>query len=426
MPTPKHWTCLNPAWSKFFNMSAQTSRILDELARTGIDLLLREPFYAHVFGSLNKEIVGEGHPVDTLAVGLGRSTLTLYVNAGFWDQVLTDPAHRFGVVKHEMLHLVFRHLFVREPFLDPLLLNVAFDLVVNQFVERAQLPDDSIFLTSFPALGLQPGQTWFYYYKKLEDLRQGRGGQANGSPEQELLNNIRSDTHGMERHQPWREVRSRSELERDAAELHLDSLLRTAHQRTSAHAWGAMPGDVRELLEKQLLRPAPLLNWRTVLRLFAESASKTRLKNTIKRPSKRYGTVPGTRVRHRCRLLVAVDTSGSIRQAELALFFNEIFHLWRAGAAVEIVETDTKVYRQFPYRGTAPELVSGRGGTDFNAALEHANREQPDGLVFFTDGYADKPRVRPRMPVLWVITPRGLNPKMPAWAALPGRKVKIL
>ena len=119
MPTPKHWTCLNPAWSKFFNMSAQTSRILDELARTGIDLLLREPFYAHVFGSLNKEIVGEGHPVDTLAVGLGRSTLTLYVNAGFWDQVLTDPAHRFGVVKHEMLHLVFRHLFVREPFLDP-------------------------------------------------------------------------------------------------------------------------------------------------------------------------------------------------------------------------------------------------------------------------------------------------------------------
>ena len=406
-------------------MPTTTARILDELARTGIELLLREPFYAHVFGSLNKEVVGPGHPVDTLAVGLGQNTLTLYVNAVFWDELLTDAGHRYGVVKHEMLHLVFRHLFVQEPFLDPLLLNVAFDLVVNQYGERPLLPDDSIFLESFPALALQPGQTWFYYYKKLEDMRQGRGGDASGSPEQELLNNIKSDSHGMERHQPWHEVRSRSELERDAAELHLDSLLRTAHQRTSAHAWGALPGEVREHLEKQLLRPAPVLNWRVALRLFAESASKTRLKNTIKRPSKRYATVPGTRIRHRCRLVVAIDTSGSIGQEDFALFFNEVFHLWRAGAVVDIVEADTTVYRQYAYRGAAPDVVTGRGGTDFNAALERANYERPDGLIFFTDGYADKPRVRPRMPVLWVVSPRGVEPKMLAWAGLPGKKVKM-
>ncbi|MBK6929885.1 MAG: hypothetical protein IPH12_03120 [Saprospirales bacterium] len=404
-------------------MSTHT-RILDELARTGIDLLLREPFYAHVFGSLNKEIVGEGHPVETLAVGAGQHSLTLFVNTGFWDQILTDPGHRYGVVKHEMLHLVFRHLFVKEPFLDPLLLNVAFDLVVNQYVERHLLPADSIFLESFSDLALQPGQTWYYYYKQLEDLRQGRGGAA-GSPGRELLNNIRSDSHGLERHQPWRELRSRSELERNAAEMHLDSLLRTAHQRTSAHAWGALPGEVRELLEKQLLRAAPAFPWRLVLRLFAESAARTRLRNTIKRPSKRYGTVPGLHIRRRQRLLVAIDTSGSIGQDDLQGFFNEIFHLWRAGAQVNLLETDTRVYRQYPYKGSTPELVTGRGGTDFNDALEHANRECPDGLIFFTDGYADKPRVRPRVPVLWVITRRGLEPRQPAWSGLPGRKVKM-
>jgi len=405
-------------------MTAST-RILDELARTGIDLLLREPFYAHVFGSLNKEVVGAGHPVETLAVGQGHQALTLYVNAGFWDTVLTDPLQRYGVVKHELLHLVFRHLFVREPFFDPMLLNVAFDLVVNQYVERERLPDDSIFLESFPNLALKPGQTWYYYYKQLEELRQGKGGDASGSPDQELLNNIHSDSHGLERHQPWREIRSRSELERDATEMHLESLMQTAHQRTSAHAWGAMPGDVRELLEKQLLRPAALLNWRLVLRLFAESAAKTRLKNTIKRPSKRFGTVPGLRIRHRQRLLVAIDTSGSIGQDDFTQFFNEIFHLWRAGAQVDVLESDTKVYRQFSYRGTTPELVTGRGGTDFNDALEQANRQHPDGLIFFTDGYADKPRVRPRMPVLWVITRRGLEPKQAAWGGLPGRKVRM-
>jgi predicted metal-dependent peptidase len=406
--------------------SNTTARILDELARTGIDLLLKEPFYAHVFGSLNKEVVGKGHPVDTLAVGLGHHALTLYVNAPFWDTQLTDPGHRYGVVKHEMLHLVFRHLFVREPFLDPMLLNVAFDLVVNQYVERALLPDDSIFLESFPNLALQPGQTWFYYYKKLEDMRQGRGGSASGTPDQEMLNNIRSDSHGLERHQPWQEIRSRSEMERDAAEMHLDSLMRTAHQRTSAHAWGSMPGEVKEILDHLLPRPAPELHWRQVLRIFAESAAKTHLKNTIKRPSKRYGTVPGLKIRHRRRLLVALDTSGSIGQDDLNTFFNEIFHLWRAGAQVDILESDTKVYRQYAYRGTIPEMVTGRGGTDFNDALEWANRERPDGFIFFTDGFAAKPQVQPRVPVLWVLTKRGLDPKQKAWSELPGRKVKMV
>lgn len=401
------------------------ARILDELSRTGIDLLLREPFFAHVFGSLNKEVVGPGHAVDTMAVGLGKNSLTLYVNADFWDGYLADPGHRFGVVKHELLHLVFRHLFIREPFLDPILLNVAFDLVVNQYVDRSQLPADSIFLESFPDMALQPGQTWYYYYKQLENLKQGRGGEAAGTPDMDLLNNIRSDTHGLERHQPWQELRSRSELDRQAIEMHLDSLLQTAHQRTSAHAWGAMPGELREQLEQQLLPPSPRLHWQLVLRLFAESASKTRLKNTIKRPSRRYGTVPGLRIRHRHRLLVAIDTSGSIGQDDLAVFFHEIFHLWRTGAEVDVLESDTRVYHQYPYRGAAPTVVTGRGGTDFNDALEQANREHPDGLLFFTDGYAETPRVRPRMPVLWIISPRGLEPHQPAWTALPGRKIKM-
>ena len=69
---------------------SDTQRILDELARTGIDLLLREPFYAHVFGRLNKEVVGRGHPVDTLAVGLGQNALTLYVNGQQVDSVSDD------------------------------------------------------------------------------------------------------------------------------------------------------------------------------------------------------------------------------------------------------------------------------------------------------------------------------------------------
>lgn len=404
---------------------SRTQRILEELSRTAIDILLREPFFAHLLGSVNKEVVGPGHEVESMAIGPGRLSLTLFVNADFWDHFLTAPEHRYGVLKHEMLHLVFKHLMAAAPGLDPLLVNIAFDLVVNQYIDRKQLPEDSIFLESFPELHLKPGQTWYYYYKQIEEVRQGgQQGDKAGTPSAETLQKISADSHGLERHQPWRELRSRSELEKSVLETHVDSLLRNAQQRTSAQAWGALPGDIQEMLKVDN-NQASELPWRMVLRLFAGNASKTRLQTTLKRVSKRFGTTPGIKIRRRHRLLVAIDTSGSIGQPELDVFFKEIFFLWRAGADVDIVECDTKVNRRYAYRGQPPSHISGRGGTDFTEALQLANQDRPDGLIYFTDGFANTPVVAPRVPVLWVLTKTGLALHHPSAVKLPGRKVKL-
>ncbi len=407
-------------------MARSALRILEEVSRTGIDLLLQEPFYAHLLSGLNKAVVGPGHPVETLAVGMGQDSLTLYVNATFWDEALTQPQHRCGVLKHELLHLVFRHPFVYEPTLDPLLLNVAFDLVVNQYIKRSWLPDDSLFLDTFANLHLEAEQTWFYYYKKLEELYGSKGSQTSGEERGELPYNLRSNVHGLERHKPWRDIRSRNELDRSVAERHLKDLLQLACQRTSKRSWGALPGTLREALQQTIVSAPAQVPWRQVLRLFVASATQTRLKNTISRPSKRYGTTPGLRILNRKRhLLVAIDTSGSIGQQELDLFFHEVHHLWRAGARVELLETDVCVQRRYLYQGQRPQFVSGRGGTDFNDALQLANAEHPDGLIFFTDGYAGAPIVRPRVPVLWVISPNGIDAGSHAWEHLPGRRVKM-
>ena len=56
------------------------ANIYDEISATGIRLLLKEPFYAHLLSGLNKQVVGPGHAVDTMAVGLGPGGLALYVN----------------------------------------------------------------------------------------------------------------------------------------------------------------------------------------------------------------------------------------------------------------------------------------------------------------------------------------------------------
>jgi predicted metal-dependent peptidase len=401
-------------------------RVLEEIAKTSIELLLREPFYAHILGSINKEVVGAAHEVQTMAVGLGsQGTFTLFVNADFWDKELTRPEHRYGVLKHEMLHLVLKHLLLQDPLLDRFLLNVALDLVVNQYVERSQLPDDSIFLESFPELSLQKDQTWYYYYKALENSKGKGGDESKSKTGSESLEQIQSNSNGLERHEPWREIRSRSEMENAVLDTHLDSLLRTAHQRTNAPAWGQLPSYVREQLAGLVLPAQTTLHWRAALRMFAQSARSTRLRSTVRRPSKRYGTTPGIRIDRRQRVLVAIDTSGSVGQREFEHFFAEIRAIWRAGAEVEVVECDTEIHRRYTYKGKTPEWVQGRGGTDFTQPLQLANDTRPDALIYLTDGFAGSVLPAIHVPVMWLISPDGLVPSNPNWAALPGRKVKM-
>jgi predicted metal-dependent peptidase len=402
-----------------------TTRMLDELAQVGISLLLQEPFYAHLLSGLNKQIVGTGHPVDSMGVSFVSGGHVLYVNERFWSVDLVQPEHRRGVLKHELLHLVFRHIHVEEPRLDRHLMNIAFDLVVNQFVDKHHLPEDSIFLETFPNLDLAPGQTWFYYYKKLEDVRNGGAGEEANTPSRVSLGNIKADSHGLDRHQGWEAPDGRSELEKHLADSQLDALIRRAGEQTSAHAWGNLPSDIRTQIQNLVYPTMKSVDWKRVLKLFVGASGKTRIRHTIKRPSKRYGTIPGLCIRRRQRFLIAIDTSGSIRQHDLDVFFSEVHAIWRAGAMIDVVECDTHIQRRYPYRGRMPDIAQGRGGTNFDAPIALASLERPDGLFYFTDGFGPSPGRRPTVPLLWVITGNGLDASHPQFKGLPGRKVRL-
>lgn len=406
------------------------SRILDEVTRTSIALLLQEPFYAHFFSSLNKEVVApDSKRVPTMAVGLREKTVRLFINPTFWDTQLTNPQHRYGVVKHEVLHLLFKHLTIRDAGLDRRLLNIAADLVVNQYIARTQLPEESLFLETFSELNLLPDQTWRYYYDQLVDLRKNCTGNDRyaGSRAAANLAQIENTSHGLDRHGPWQEtVRDLSDLECQVIEAQLEGLVRIGRDRTPLKAYTLLPAGLRLHLDALLLKPKALVDWRRVLRLFAESSDRTVVRATLKRPSRRFGTVPGHKVKPRQRLLLVLDTSGSIGADEYGDFFTEIHHLWRRGADLEIMECDAAIQRTYAYTGRQPTQALGGGGTDFNEPLAYANLHRPDGLIYFTDGHAERPRVRPRYPVLWVISRSGLTPDQEAFAALPGRKAKLV
>lgn len=408
-------------------MRFDPSRIIEEVTRTSIELLMREPFYSHFFSALNKEVVPPDSGFQTMAVGLRERSHTLFINPQFWDQSLTDKAHRYGVIKHEVLHIVFKHTLERTGNHDRHLMNIAMDLVVNQYIDPTQLPTNCIFLEHFPELNLLKDQAWRYYYDRLMDLAHNLEGIYKDSAAAHSFMSIERSSHGLDRHVWWEQFFKLDNVERSLLDAHIEHLVHIAHAKTPLKSYGTLPAGLRVYIEGVLFKSKPLVDWRRVVKLFSESSSNTRVHNTLKRPSKRYGTVPGIKIKKLRKLLVAIDTSGSISKEELSSFFNEIYHIWRQGAEIEVVECDARVQRAYPFSGKVPEFIFGRGGTDFNPPIEYGNtRFYPDGLIYFTDGVAPPPTVHPRFPLLWVISRNGLAVGSVEFKNLPGRKARLV
>jgi len=418
-------------------------QLLDSIAKTSVKILLSEPFYGHFMMGLPKEISDK---IDTAAVSLmNNQTIKLMVNADFWKSL--NDEHRYGLIKHEVLHIVLKHLFAMKRFSNKNLYNIAADIVVNQYISKEQLPEGGITLERFEYLEpvynikLERDKDVGYYYEKLSKVLKTqpkiplsvyfqKNGNDSGKPSQiDLSDLLANSSQELERHKFWEEFEKMSEGERKIAEYQANNLIKqTANRvRHKYKNYGNLPGGLVQMLEGILDSMKPKFNWRRILRLFAATSNSSYLKNTIRRPSKRYGTTPGIKVKRRNRLLLAIDTSGSIQMDELLEFFSEIYFIWRQGSEITIVECDTRIHAEYAYKGFPPKKIHGRGGTDFNHPIQHGNEKiLPDALIYFTDGYAPVPTITPRYPVLWVISSNGLKEDEQVYKDLPGKKLKLI
>ncbi|KXX70467.1 VWA-like domain-containing protein [Flammeovirga sp. SJP92] len=417
---------------------------LEEVSKTSIQLILKEPFYGHFFTGLLKEVTER---IDTAAVTIqGHNAFKLLVNEEFW-QSLTDKEQRYGLIKHEILHIVLKHLHKYKDYEHKYLYNIAADLVVNQYIQKHQLPEGGITLERFADLEkehnfeFERNKDVGYYYHILKKLlgktsagtsSESKEKKAVASPDYQLsINDLLDDDNSeLKRHQLWKEIESLTEGETKILDININELLKQTAQRLKSKGnvnwWGSLPAGLSVYLQELFKSFEPSVDWRRVLRLFTSSSSKTFLKNTLKRPSKRYGTTPGIKIKRKNKLLVAIDTSGSVSNEELMIFFGEIYHIWKQGAEIHIVECDVIIHKKYRYNGTPPNVIHGRGGTSFEAPIEYANTElHPDCIVYFTDGYAPPPSVHSRYPLLWMITQSGIDEDSTTWNELSGRKVRM-
>ena len=129
------------------------------------------------------------------------------------------------------------------------------------------------------------------------------------------------------------------------------------------------------------------------------------------------------------KLLIMIDESGSVGDADLEYFFSEIDGIHGIGCEVYILKFDTAPALFHRYNHTHPKQRDASGGTDFDPPLKWLNDARTgvdikvkdedgemytdtinmrfDGAIILTDGYASTPIVEPYCRLMWVLTPQG-------------------
>jgi predicted metal-dependent peptidase len=203
---------------------------------------------------------------------------------------------------------------------------------------------------------------------------------------------------------------AKGQVDAYGAETELDRMIIQARERTPSKYHDTIPGEINALIDSLIESRKPKVDWRRTLRIFATNSRRTYIFSTMHRISKRYGTRPGIKVKQFQKIAVAIDTSGSVSDTDLGIFFTEIDAMYKQGAEIVVIECDAEVQRTYNYKGQLPTEVAGRGGTEFDPvfAFLRSNRlTHYDGCIYLTDGCADEPTIRPPCPLLWVITADG-------------------
>lgn len=396
-----------------------TRKNIDSLAKASKTLMIKEPFYGLLLMSLNKVWSDK---LPTAGVRLKGINYELAINPTFWQDL--TPEKQMGVLKHELLHIAYFHLvsFTHLSKQNHEVANIAMDLEINQYIDRDHLPEDCCFLDKFPTLNLEPKKGTKYYFDKLmknakiiQCICDGDG-DGSGSGKIQLPG-------GQEMNKPSHDFGNNDELSESEAKLveaqtkHIVN--QVAEQVTKMK--GALPGNIKEILDKINKLDPPKFDWKGYIRRFTGKAIKTYTKKSRRKYNKRLPDNPGLKIKRQKHILAAVDTSGSVSTGELKEFLMELHHLKKTGSDVTLIQCDTAISHIGKFDPKKELHIHGRGGTEFQPVIDHFNEHQREYscLIYFTDGGCQSPE-NVRGHVLWVLSSNGSE-----WEPLPGKVIQL-
>ncbi len=318
------------------------------------------------------------------------------------------PDQQDGLLLHEVLHAALLHVS-RRGTRDAKLWNIAADIFINGAIAKQggyQLPEGGLRDPKLEHLSVE--EIYELLMKEDSDnLSLTNADLLSQAPEDAQTDSSQPDSDG----QGNQGGDSLSQSKKAALEAHW----KNAMQQAGAIARSVEQGKLPAGMERELSAiTAAQLDWRAYLwRYLVQTPTDfTGFDRRFIGRGLYLETLEGETV----QVHLAIDTSGSIDQSGIQLFLTEVQGILSSYPHLrcDLYYVDAEAYGPYPLdpHSTLPKPKGG-GGTSFVPFFDkvHANWDgYSQGVcVYLTDGYGTFPEKPPELPVLWVVTPGGLD-----------------
>lgn len=387
----------------------------DRISGVCIEWLSKAPFFAEF---LLRFKYRRDDNIETLGVGVEDRSITLWYSKEFIDNYLQETEVE-GVLMHEILHVL--HKFKeRLGSRDHKIFNVAQDACINEIVEetyidskKLSLPKEGVRIKQIKDMGYNGDSitepVYDFLYERADKITvsminsigkctecggsgkvdseedegdvkcpncngSGKDDQQGGNGNKELKT---IDNHGKQK-----EV---GELDKQV----IDEIINHAKSRSWGSVSGSVVSHVRELIKTKKIP------WREKLsKLMTKHVHEPGniYENTWSKRNRRGLPLPGLRKKSK-KIVVTVDTSGSVSDEDLAKFFGQIEKIIKDYSQITLIQWDTQINSVKKYeKGDWKNIeINGRGGTIIQPVFDYVNEKLPktSAIVNFTDGWFD-------------------------------------
>lgn len=326
----------------------------EKIERCSAQMLLLYPWWASLYLHLVRL---ETEAVDTMAV----DGTHLFYNPRFTESLSDKEC--VGVLMHETAHCAFLHCY-RRKYREPERWNVACDKAVNAVLVASHI--------ILPKGCVPPGPL--------------------GVLAEELYETITDQEMALYS----RDVLEAGSTVGDDAK----SLSEKDWREAIASSYSLMPGYVARTVEEAT---APTKNWKDELARFVHANRKSDTR-TWNRPSRRVPGLPGWNREIDTKIVICIDTSGSVTEKMLSGFVAECRAIVEiSGVTAVVISADAAVSEILQPGDALPVTLKGGGGTNFAPALREAENYEPNAIIYLTDGDGAYPEGC-LYPVLWALT----------------------
>jgi predicted metal-dependent peptidase len=331
--------------------------------------------------------------------------IRIYVNPEFFSKLA--PEERKAILLHELMHIVQLHTTRSKKYtsrgVPQLLVNVVADAKANQYIEKyvkklrtvapvmpktieemfnikdvekksfEEIMDE--ILKQIQHNKCECSRSWGGDCTRIPiDVQPRDEGGEKPLEESESLNEGDEEDKGK---------KSPEEIENNVKKKLMESAM-------VAKQIGKLPAELERLVEEIA---KPKVHWKRLIRSVLLKGLGKSVKRTWSRPSRKIpNSYPGKETLRLGKIVVLVDTSGSIEERELKQFVGEIYAIAKETAEVIVIPWDAKAYEPIVMKShrdieRVKVGLKGGGGTIIRPALELVDKKYSNAqqIVILSD-----------------------------------------